>query len=111
MKSGLYHLYKRKRKYQKLEKYPNPKKWIKFLDDIVLIAAIIGPLIIIPQITKIFLLKDATGVSILTWSIFALISIPWIIYGVVHKEKSIIIMNVMFLIFESIVILGVLLYG
>lgn len=107
---GIHHLHKRKRIHQKLEKYPHPKKWIKILDNFLLIIAVIGPLNNLPQIIKIFALKSSSGVSTLTFSLFSLFNIPWIIYGIVHKEKPIIIAFSLWFITNMIVVIGTLIY-
>jgi len=104
------HIHKRKRVHQKLEKYPHPNKWIKFLDRFLIIVAVVGPLMVLPQILKIFMLKDAMGVSALSWGLFALFDIPWIIYGAVHKEKPIIIAYSLWLVTNLIVVVGALIY-
>ena len=104
------HIHRRKRVHQRLEKYPHPDKWIKLLDKFLIVIAIVGPLMVLPQILKIFILKDASGVSALSWGLFALFDIPWIIYGFVHKEKPIAIAYLLYLATNLIVVLGALIY-
>mgnify|MGYP002826002931 CR=1 FL=1 len=107
----IHHIHRRKRLHQKLEKYPHKNKWINFLDKLLLIVAIIGPLMTLPQIFKIYYLKSAAGVSILTWSLYSVFNVPWLIYGIVHREKPIIIAYSGWIITNLIVIIGTLLYG
>ena len=106
----LYHLNKRKRIHQKLEKYPHPDQGIRFLDNFLLVIAAIGPLSNIPQIIKILMTKTSLGVSTLTFSFFAVFNIPWIIYGIVHKEKPIVLAYTLWFITNSIIIIGTLIY-
>jgi uncharacterized protein with PQ loop repeat len=110
MAVNIHHLHKRKRIHEKSEKYPHPKPWIRFLDNFLLVVAVIGPLANIPQIIKIFTLKSSTGVSTWTFAFYAIFNIPWIIYGIVHKEKPIVIAYVLWLITNSIVIFGTFIY-
>ena len=105
----IHHLHKRKR--IKLKTYPNKSRPIKFLDDLLLLIAIIGPFVNFPQIFKIYHLKNATGVSLISWSLFALFDIPWVIYGYVHKEKLLIIAYSLWFISNIIIIIGIILYG
>jgi uncharacterized protein with PQ loop repeat len=107
----LHHIHKRKRLHQKLEKYPHPQKWIRFLDKFLIIAAIVGPAMTIPQIVKIYSLRDASSIALSTWVLFAILDIPWIIYGVVHKEKPIVIAYILWLITNIFVIVGTILYS
>ena len=111
MSPGIHHLHKRKRVYQKLEKYPHPHPWIRFLDNFLLLIAVIGPLSNVPQIIKIFVSKDSSGVSLITFSLFMTFNIPWIIYGVVHKEKPIVLAYTLWLITNLTVVIGILIYS
>ena len=106
----IHHIHRRKRVHQRLEKYPHPNKWVKLLDRLLIIIAVVGPLMVLPQILKIFILRDATGVSALSWSLFALVDIPWIIYGLVHKEKPIVVAYILYLATNLVVVAGALVY-
>jgi uncharacterized protein with PQ loop repeat len=110
MVDGIYHMHKRKRVHAKLEKYPHPKKWIRLLDKIVLGVAIIGPLFDLPQLIEIYRNKSAQDVSFYTWFFFALFSIPWLIYGIAHKEKPIIISYSLWIIMDTAIVIGTMIY-
>jgi len=69
------------------------------------------PATTIPQIYKTYVSQDATGVSLLMWVAYCFAGIPWLIYGVVHKSTPIIVMNILWLVVQIIMIVGVLLYG
>ena len=111
MQNRIGHIHQRKRKYQKLEEYPSPNKWIRFLDKFLLVIAVIGPLMLMPQIIKIFSSKNAAGISVLSWSLFTLLDIPWIVYGFVHKEKQIIVSSILWFLLNMVVIFGAVKYG
>lgn len=111
MRYETHHIHRRKRIHKKLEKYPHSNKWIRNFDKFLLVIAVIGPLLTIPQIIKIFTLKNATGVSVISWSLLALFSIPWIIYGFIHKEKPIIVSYILWFILDMVVVFGTLRYG
>lgn len=85
--------------------------WTKLLYRITIIAGVISPLMVWPQIFKIYSTQDAAGVSALSWFAFAVLDIPFIIYGVIHKEKPIVITYTMFLIGNAIVAVGAVIYG
>jgi uncharacterized protein with PQ loop repeat len=106
-----HHIHKRKRVHQKLEKYPHPNPWINFLDRLLIVLAVIGPMTNIPQIAKIYIEKNASGLSLLSWLLYFFLSIPWILYGIVHKEKPIIISSSLWAVTDFIVIIGILLYA
>jgi uncharacterized protein with PQ loop repeat len=108
---GLHHIHKRKRVHERLEPYPHENKWVKLLDDFLLAVAVIGPVMSIPQIWKIFSTRTAAGVSALSFGLFAAFNIPWIIYGAVHREKPIYIAYILWLISNTAVVVGTMLYS
>lgn len=110
LSAGLFHIQKRKRTKNSLKPYPHNNLFIKTLDRAILLLAVIGPAATIPQILEIFLNKDAGSVSVLSWSIFMLFDIPWIIYGFVHKEKPIIVAYVLWFFTNALIVVGALLY-
>lgn len=104
-----HHLHKRKRK--SLKKYPHSNKWVRLLDRSILIVAILGPIMNLPQILKIYLNHSAAGVSALTFSLLLIMSIIWLIYGFVHKDKPIITSSALWIVSHTFVIFGTMLYG
>lgn len=87
------------------------KKWVKELDRFLIVIALLGPIATIPQIIKIFSERDASGVSFWTWSFFLVLTVPWIVYGFVHKEKPIILSYFFYFITNLLIVVGILLYG
>ena len=108
MASGFHHLHKRKRIYKNFEEYPSSNKFKRFFDLMAYPAAIIGPFFIFLQLWKIWYFEKATGVSIITWIGIFIGSGFWFLYGVIHKEKPIILTNLLTLIFSFFIIMGTL---
>ncbi|MEN9561724.1 MAG: hypothetical protein RIQ56_997 [Candidatus Parcubacteria bacterium] len=102
-----HHVYKRKRKITG-EPFPARTTWLRFLDRVVLAAGIIGPFSAIPQVLKIYIEGDASGLSAPTWGMWALLNIPWIIYGHVHRELPIVATYSLWFIVNTSVFLGIL---
>ena len=111
MTSVKHHIHIRKRIYQNLEKYPHPNKWKRFVDRFIYVTAIFGPLVSIPQILKIWAEKDASGISFITWLGFLFGAIFWLFYGIMHKEKPIILSSLLWIIVEIFILIGILIYG
>jgi MtN3 and saliva related transmembrane protein len=107
---GMHHLHKRKRVYKKLEKYPHPDKFKRIFDKLIYFVAIFGPLFTIPQVIKIWINHDASSISIFSWSGYLCLSIIWFTYGVLHREKPIIITNTLIFILNLLVVIGTILY-
>ena len=62
-----------------------------FLDKLTFVVGVIGPFTVLPQIYSIFSTHSANGVSMLTWLLIFIVTFPWILYGIAHKDKSIIV--------------------
>lgn len=63
-----------------------------------------------PQVWEIYTTHNASGVSVITWGAYTVLIIPWILYGVVHREKAIVINSVLWLFFNLLVLYGALVY-
>jgi uncharacterized protein with PQ loop repeat len=103
---GLRHKYEHRRGVKKPPKSP----YIVFLDKLTFIVGVIGPFTVLPQIYTIFSTKSAAGVSLATWALIFIVTFPWILYGVAHKEKSIIVSFILWEVVNLTVVVGVLLY-
>lgn len=82
-----------------------------FLDKLTFVVGVIGPFTVLPQIYTIFSTHSATGVSLLTWLLIFIVTFPWILYGIAHKDKNIIASFILWEIANLTVVVGVLLYG
>jgi uncharacterized protein with PQ loop repeat len=111
MRHGEQHQHIRKRIHKNHQEYPHPDKKIKRLDKICMAFSVIMPATTIPQIYKTYVYQDASGVSLWMWILYCFACIPWLIYGVVHKAIPIIVLNILWLIVQIIMIIGVILYA
>ncbi len=109
--SGLHHYHIRKRIHQKHEVYPSPKKSIRFMDKAVYIVGIIGPLMTIPQLMKIWIEQNVSGISILSWGTYLFTALFWLVYGIIHKEKPLIFMYSLWVLVEIFVVIGIAIYA
>lgn len=108
---SLHHLHLRKRASGRAEHaYPATSPGVKLLDVIIKIVAIVSPAMMIPQILLIYTEKNAEGIAPISWLTFALFNIPWIIYGIVHKEKPLAFMYALWFISNILVFIGAILY-
>jgi uncharacterized protein with PQ loop repeat len=105
------HLHIRKRSQKKVEPYPARTPALRFLDRAIYIAGAVGPLFTLPQLIKIYYFQDASGVSAVSWGAYALLDIPWILYGIVHRERPITLTYVLWFLFNLAVFIGALIYS
>lgn len=101
------HLHKKKRSVLIASKKTKPL----FVDRLTYLAAIIEPVITIPQALIIFRDQTAAGISLLSWVGYEVLTAVWIWYAVVHKEKLILLYQGLFFIIQAIVIAGGVIYG
>ncbi|MCL5012050.1 MAG: PQ-loop domain-containing transporter [Patescibacteria group bacterium] len=107
----LHHVSIRKRVSKKFEEYPSKIRSVRWLDNFLIVVAIVAPMTMIPQIVKVFATHDATGLSMLSWALFCFFNVFWIFYGVVHRSLPIIISNSLWFVTQLIIVMGILIYG
>jgi uncharacterized protein with PQ loop repeat len=104
---GMRHKYERRQGLKPRRK----SGYVVFLDKLTFVVGVVGPFTVLPQIYSIFSTKSAAGVSLATWSLIFIVTFPWILYGLAHKEKNIIVSFILWEIVNLAVVVGVLLYG
>lgn len=63
----------------------------------------------IPQLIAVWTKPDITGVSLVSWTGFLLGSLFWLIYGLLHREKPIIVINGGLIIIQALIVFGLIL--
>ena len=109
MFKGLHHFHKRKRIHEKHEPYPHPDKWKRLMDRLIYAVGIIGPLMTLPQLINIWVYRNSAGVSVLSWGAFGIIAFFWVLYGIMHKEKPIILAHSLWVLFDVLIVVGIFL--
>ncbi len=94
--------------------YKPHKKKIKhrqqkhFIDSFIYPLALIAPIMTVPQLLDVWTQGKVKEVSVATWGAYAIVSFMWVIYGLFHREKPIILTNLLLFILDSSIVLGVL---
>jgi len=107
---SLIHINKRKRFHKDLEPYPHPIKWKRYLDKLIYVAGILGPILTIPQIFILFSTKSAEGISLISWASYLIGSIVFFFYAIVHKTKPLILIYCFWIFVHIIMVIGIILY-
>lgn len=105
----LYHLYRQK-KLVKLRRPLFPEKWVRILDRIAMVVSVLGPVLTLPQIYKIYALQNAEGLSLISWGSYLAFNIPMLAYGLAHSEKVITRMYFLWILTNGTVVTGILLF-
>ncbi|MBR9677544.1 hypothetical protein GOV04_05360 [Candidatus Woesearchaeota archaeon] len=106
----LIHQHRRKRATQELQPYPHDDAKMRFLDELVNIIAILFPITMIPQMWGIWVNKQTSGVSAITWVGFFILTIPLLAYAYVHKEKKLFLMYSLFIVAYIFILIGLVMY-
>lgn len=77
------------------------------IDTSVYAVSVFGVLANIPQLVRIWFSSDVSGVSPISWVCFLALSFFWFTYGLVHKEKPIILANALLIIVQALIIWGI----
>ncbi len=108
----VHHISKKKRGSGKyIHKYPAESDFVRWYDKLMIIVALVHPLVTIPQVFKVYAFKTASGLSIWSWAGYFIFTIPWLIYGLIHKEKPLIITYILLFLLNLSVLVGILIYG
>lgn len=73
--------------------------------------AIFGPASALPQVHQTLTTKDVSGMSLFTWGLWAILTVVWLIYGIIHKEKPLIISQGIYLVLNLVVVAAIILYA
>lgn len=80
---------------------------LSYLDKLAMVVAFLYPLSGVPQVIEVFT-NGSEGVSLLSWAGFALFSLLFLLYSVAHRIKPMIITNMLWLIVDSLVVIGII---
>lgn len=86
------------------------KRQISWLDKTAIVAAFAYPLSGLPQVVEVFK-GNIDGVSVLSWLGFMVFGLFFLVYGMVHKIKPMIITNASWLVVDGLVVSGVVIHG
>lgn len=100
MHFGIHHLVKKHKS----------NRAVKIFDELIYVAAFFGPVMLVPQLLKIWSEKSAAGVSIVTWAGSLAGAVFWLIYGLIHKEKAIIVANLTLGILALLIVISIMIY-
>ena len=102
------HHHKRKRKERGLPARQSPV--VRFIDVAIYPVAFTSLVMTLPQVYEVWVLTDVSGVSIITWSAWAVISLFWVAYGYVHKNNLLLYLHTGAFLIQSSVAIGVWLH-
>jgi len=82
-----------------------------FIDRFIYVVAVAEPLANLPQIYTIYAHKNAAGVSLTSWVLYAAFALTWLWYGIHKRERPMVVGATLFLTTDTAVIIGAMMYG
>lgn len=86
------------------------RQLIAILDVVIYPLGFLGILAALPQVYEIWVLHNAEGVSVLSWSCWVVLSFFWTMYGLAHKAPAITFINGTWVFVNAMVAVGAYLY-
>jgi len=76
-------------------------------DDGMYLMALITPIMTIPQLLTIWAQHQTGGVSQLTWAAYAAMSGIWLIYGLLQRQKPLVLSQACLFVVDFAIVLGI----
>lgn len=95
------------RQHHILHIHLSKKKQKNLLDNIVAVAAFVYPMSGLPQVMLVFQGRTE-GVSVGSWSMFVAFSLLFLIYGMIHRIKPMVVTNFLWILVDMFVVIGTL---
>lgn len=86
------------------------KATTSLIDILVYIAIIVSPALTLPQVYSIWV-EGQKGVSLISWEAYLIAAIIWLLYGLKHQDKPIIVVQTIWIILDTMIIIGVMRLG
>jgi len=100
---GQHHMSKNKR-----HRHKKSSNLISLVDKSIYVFALFAVAANVPQLLNIWVDKNTSGVSIVSWTGFLIASVFWLWYGLLHKEMPIIFINFLLILVQGAIVVGLL---
>lgn len=82
----------------------------RFINRLCAVFAVLMPMTTLPQIYMLYVGHDARGLSLSMWILYAIGCIPFLAFGIIYRHIQLILLNILWLLMQAIMIVGILLY-
>lgn len=86
------------------------KKLAEKIDDYAFLMGFVAVAVNLPQLITVWTRSDVSGVSLFSWAGFLLAAIFWLIYGILHEAKTLIVINSMLIIVQGLIVIRLLIH-
>ncbi len=97
---------------QKLKR-SNLGRWMERFEGFMVFVGVVGPFATLPQLIKLYFThsQHATGQSLLSWSLYAALSLLWFVYGLTVRKLPIYVGNGISMVLNLLMVLGILIHA
>jgi len=92
----LHHVNRKKKKPVKT----SIDKWVYF-------AVVFGPIMTLPQVYDVWMMGKKNA-SVITWAAYVIIALIWLMYGIKHKDRPIITLQIIWIILDITIVAGLI---
>ena len=78
------------------------------MDRLTYAVGLLLPVMTLPQAYDVWASHDVGGVSVLTWSLYAGVSLIFVMFGFRHKERLLVVTYLPMFVVELVIIMGLL---
>ena len=75
-----------------------------------LVAAVVQPLMTVPQVVQLYTTHDASGLSLATWLGYAIIGLVFLAYGIKYRLVPIATTQVIWFVLQISIVIGILMW-
>jgi len=73
--------------------------------------SVVTMLMTVPQVLTIWVGRDASGVSLVSWASYLFAACLWFVYGLQKRDKTIYLACIGWILLDSAVVIGVVMYS
>ncbi len=83
---------------------------VRLTDIAVYVVSGLSLLLTVDQVRIVWIDHNSSGISLPAWSCYTISAAAWIFYGWVHKDRIIVIMNVLWVVMYVLIVVGAIIY-
>ncbi len=97
------------------EKFEKSKfgRLMERFEGFMVVVGIVGPFATLPQLAKLYFThsQHAPGQSLLTWSLYAVLSLLWFVYGLIVGKLPIYLGNGISMVLNILMVIGIVIHA
>jgi len=90
---------------------PDAAATVSGLEKVLRALSIVTMLMTVPQVVTIWVGRDAGAVSLVAWAAYLVSACLWFVYGLRKKDKTIYLACVGWIVLDTAIVIGVIVYS